>query len=214
MYDFHCHTTMSDGELIPTELIRRMAVAGYTEMAIADHTDFSNVELLISSQEKVKRSAALYGVRLFTGVEITHVPPAEIADLAKYARSLGAEVVIVHGETITEPVAPGTNLAAVTCPDVDILAHPGMISEEEALLAAKNGVFLEITSRSGHNKANGHVLASARCAGAGVVVQSDIHGPDDIITEKMRGLVARGAGMSEDEAEKVLSLTSAEILSL
>jgi histidinol phosphatase-like PHP family hydrolase len=89
-----------------------------------------------------------------------------------------------------------------------------MISEEEALLAAKNGVFLEITSRNGHNKANGHVLASARCAGAGVVVQSDIHGPDDIITEKMRGLVARGAGMSEDEAEKVLSLTSAEILSL
>jgi histidinol phosphatase-like PHP family hydrolase len=212
MYDFHCHTTMSDGELIPTELIRRMAVAGYTEMAIADHADYSNVEFLIASQEKVKRSAELYGVRLFTGVEITHVPPSEIADLAKYARSLGAEVVIVHGETITEPVAPGTNMAAVTCPDVNILAHPGMISDEEASLAAKNGVFLEITSRNGHNKANGHVLASARRARAGVVVQSDIHGPDDIITEKMRGLVARGAGMNEDEAKKVLSLTSLDIL--
>ncbi|WP_319379302.1 histidinol phosphate phosphatase domain-containing protein [uncultured Methanocorpusculum sp.] len=211
MYDFHCHTTMSDGELIPTELIRRMAVAGYTEMAIADHADFSNVELLIESQEKVKRSAAEYGIRLFTGVEITHVPPTEIAELAKYARSLGAEVVIVHGETISEPVAPGTNLAAVTSPDVDILAHPGMIYEEEASLAAKNGVFLEITSRNGHNKANGHVLASARRAGAGVLIQSDIHGPGDIINEKMRGLVARGAGMSEDEAKKVLSLTSADI---
>ena len=46
------------------------------------------------------------------------------------------------------------------------------------------------------------------------MVQSDIHGPDDIINEKMRGLVARGAGMSEDEVEKVLYLTSAEILSL
>ncbi len=213
MYDFHCHTTMSDGELIPTELIRRMAVAGYTEMGIADHADYSNVEFLIESQKKVKRSAELYGVRLFTGVEITHVPPSEIADLAKYARSLGAEVVIVHGETITEPVAPGTNLAAVTCPDVDILAHPGMISDEEASLAAKNGVFLEITSRNGHNKANGHVLASARRTGVGIVVQSDIHGPDDIITEKMRALVARGAGMSEDEAKKVLSLTSLDILS-
>jgi len=204
---------MSDGELIPTELIRRMAVAGYTEMAIADHADYSNVEFLIESQEKVKRSAELYGVRLFTGIEITHVPPSEIADLAKYARSLGAEVVIVHGETITEPVAPGTNMAAVLCPDVDILAHPGMISDEEASLAAKNGVFLEITSRNGHNKANGHVLTSARRAGAGIVVQSDIHGPDDIINEKMRGLVARGAGMNEDEAKKVLSLTSLDILS-
>ncbi len=213
MYDFHCHTTMSDGELIPTELIRRMAVAGYTEMAIVDHADYSNVEFLIESQEKVKRSAELYGVRLFTGVEITHVPPSEIADLAKYARSLGAEMVIVHGETITEPVAPGTNMAAVISPDVDILAHPGMISDEEASLAAKNGVFLEITSRNGHNKANGHVLVSARRAGAGIVVQSDIHGPDDIINEKMRGLVARGAGMNEDEAKKVLSLTSRDILS-
>ena len=213
MYDFHCHTTMSDGELIPTELIRRMAVAGYTEMGIADHADFSNVEELIAAQKKVQRSAEQYGVRLFIGIEITHVPPSEIAGLAKYARALGAEVVIVHGETITEPVAPGTNMAAVTCSDVNILAHPGMISDEEALLAAKNGVFLEITSRNGHNRANGHVLASARRAGAGVVVQSDIHGPDDIISEKMRRLIARGAGMNEDEAKKVLSLTSADILS-
>ena len=214
MYDFHCHTTMSDGALIPTELIRRMAVAGYTEMAITDHADYSNVEFLIESQKKVKRSAERYGVQLFTGVEITHVPPEEIADFAKYARALGAEVVIVHGETVTEPVAFGTNLAAVSCSDVNILAHPGLVSDEEAALAAKNGVFLEITSRGGHNKTNGHVLASARRAGAKIVVQSDIHVPADIINENMRWLVARGAGMTEDEAKCALSLTSVDILSL
>ena len=55
MYDFHCHTTMSDGELLPTELIRRMAVLGYTEMAISDHADFSNVRELIRAEEAVKR---------------------------------------------------------------------------------------------------------------------------------------------------------------
>ena len=212
MYDFHCHTTMSDGELIPTELVRRMAVAGYTEMAIADHADFSNVESIIEAQKKVKKSAGLYGIRLFTGVEITHVPPGEIGEIAKYAKTLGAEVVIVHGETITEPVAPGTNLAAVTCPYVDILAHPGMISEEDASMAAKTGVFLEVTSRNGHNKTNGHVVDIARLTGAKVVVQSDIHGPDDIISENMRNLVALGAGMSKDEAKTVLSRTSKEIL--
>ncbi|MDD3257679.1 MAG: histidinol phosphate phosphatase domain-containing protein [Methanocorpusculum sp.] len=212
MYDFHCHTTMSDGELIPTELIRRMAVAGYTEMAIADHADFSNVEFLIEAQEKVKKSAGLYGIRLFTGVEITHVPPGEIGEIAKYAKSLGAEVVVVHGETITEPVAPGTNQAAVSCPYVDILAHPGLISDEDAGMAAKNGVCLEITSRNGHSKTNGHVVNAARRAGAKVVVQSDIHSPDDIISENMRNLVALGAGMSKDEAKTVLSRTSKEIL--
>ena len=212
MYDFHCHTTMSDGELIPTELVRRMAVVGYTEMAITDHADFSNVEFLIEAEKKVKKSAELYGVRLYTGVEVTHVPPEEIGEIAKYAKSLGAEVVIVHGETITEPVAPGTNLAAVTCPFVNILAHPGLISDEEAQLAAKNGIFLEVTSRNGHNKTNGHVVSVARRAGAKIVVQSDIHGPDDIINENMRNLVALGAGMSKDEAKAALSLTSKEIL--
>ena len=125
MYDFHCHTTMSDGELLPTELIRRMAVLGYTEMAISDHADFSNVRELIRAEEAVKRSAELYGIRLYSGIEITYVPPDQIDELAEYAKGLGAEVVVVHGETIAEPVAPGTNAAALSSAYVDILTHPG-----------------------------------------------------------------------------------------
>ncbi|MCK9314182.1 MAG: PHP domain-containing protein, partial [Methanocorpusculum sp.] len=85
-------------------------------------------------------------------------------------------------------------------------------SDEDAGLAAKNGVCLEITSRNGHSKTNGHVVNAARRAGAKVVVQSDIHSPDDIISENMRNLVALGAGMSKDEAKTVLSRTSKEIL--
>ncbi|MDR0980669.1 MAG: histidinol phosphate phosphatase domain-containing protein [Methanocalculaceae archaeon] len=207
MYDFHCHTTMSDGELLPTELIRRMAVLGYTEMAISDHADFSNVRELIRAEEAVKRSAELYGIRLYSGIEITHVPPDQIDELAEYAKGLGAEVVIVHGETIVEPVAPGTNAAALSSAYVDVLAHPGMITDEDARLAARNDVFLEVTSREGHNRTNGHVLSAARRAGADVVVESDAHGPGDLMSERMRYLVARGAGMSEEEAEKVLSQT-------
>lgn len=205
MYDFHCHTTMSDGELLPTELIRRMAVLGYTEMAISDHADFSNVEELIRAEEAVKRSAALYDIRLYAGIEITHVPPEQIDELARYAKGLGAEVVVVHGETVTEPVAPGTNAAATASPYVDILAHPGLITEEEARLAARNGVVLEVTSRGGHNRMNGHVVSAARRAGAEIVVESDAHGPGDLLGEHMRYLVARGAGMSEEEAKRVLS---------
>lgn len=147
MYDFHCHTTMSDGELLPTELIRRMAVLGYTEMAISDHSDFSNVRELIRAEEAVKRSAELYGIRLYSGIEITHVPPDQIDELAEYAKGLGAEVVVVHGETIAEPVAPGTNATALSSAYVDILAHPGLITDEDTRLAARNGVLLEVTSR-------------------------------------------------------------------
>ena len=212
MYDFHCHTTYSDGELIPSELIRRMAYTGYTEMGIADHADFSNVAELIAAQKRVKRSAELYGISLYTGVELTHVPPTEIDELAHLAKSLGAEIVIVHGETTAEPVADGTNHSALSSDAVDILAHPGLITEEDAALAAKNGIYLEITSRGGHNRTNGHILSLGRRAGASFVIQSDIHAPGDIISEDMRYITARGAGMTEAEAKTVLSLTAEDIL--
>jgi len=52
------------------------------------------------------------------------------------ARKLGARLIVVHGETIVEPVAPGTNAAALESP-IDILAHPGLISEREVRLAAE-----------------------------------------------------------------------------
>ncbi|MDO5844192.1 MAG: histidinol phosphate phosphatase domain-containing protein [Methanocorpusculum sp.] len=212
MYDFHTHTTFSDGELIPTELVRRMAAAGYKEMAITDHADYSNIENIITSQKKIKKSASLYGIKLYTGAEITHVPPEEIDDIAKYAKTLGAEIVIVHGETVSEPVAVGTNHAAVLSDYVDILAHPGLISDEDAKLAAKNGIYLELTSRRGHNKTNGHVASTARRFNTGLVIQSDTHSPEDIMSENMRYLVARGAGLTEDEAKKSLNLTADEIL--
>jgi len=47
MIDLHTHTTFSDGELIPAELARRAAKAGYRAMAMTDHADFSNLELIL-----------------------------------------------------------------------------------------------------------------------------------------------------------------------
>lgn len=91
---------------------------------MSNHADFSNVRELIRAEEAVKRSAELYGIRLYSGIEITHVPPDQIDELAEYVKGLGAEVVVVHGETIAEPVAPGTNAAALSSAYVDILAHP------------------------------------------------------------------------------------------
>lgn len=212
MYDFHTHTTFSDGELIPSELIRRLAVMGYTEAAITDHADYSNIEGIITGQKKIKESAKLYGIKLYCGAELTHVPPSQIDDLAKYAKELGAEIVVVHGETVSEPVAEGTNRAAVSSRYVNILAHPGFITLDEAKTAAENNVFLEITERHGHNTTNGHVLSVARQAGARIAVDSDTHSPDDIMTESFRKIVAKGAGMTDDEAFKALNLKASDII--
>jgi len=44
MIDLHTHTTFSDGELIPSELVRRAETLGYRAIAITDHVDFTNIE--------------------------------------------------------------------------------------------------------------------------------------------------------------------------
>jgi putative hydrolase len=203
--DFHTHTTLSDGELLPMELIRRCSVNGYTALGIADHASLSTAARVV---EEAKRDAELgkrsWGIEVFAGVELTHVPAAAIAEVAEFALSHGAEVVLVHGETVVEPVEPGTNRAAILSGSVDILAHPGLITPEDARLAAERGVFLEITCRKGHSLANGRVVKLGREAGAKFLVNTDSHSPSDLLSEEFAWTVARGAGLSDDEIKVVL----------
>jgi histidinol phosphatase-like PHP family hydrolase len=204
MIDLHTHTIFSDGELLPSELVRRAKVLGYTAIAMTDHADMTNLESLIEAGKKARYLEEGYEITVLAGVELTHVPPKMIAKLAAQAKALGADIVVVHGETPVEPVAPLTNLAAVECRDVDILAHPGFITDEEARIAASNGIKLEITARRGHNMTNGHVARIARSAGAKLVVNTDAHAPEDLISCERAIQIARGAGLSEPEAEEAL----------
>jgi putative hydrolase len=200
--DLHVHSFLSDGVLLPSELLRRVVVKGYGAIAITDHVDASNMEELIASLMRFARQQESdFPLTFIPGVELTHVAPRSIAPLAQRAKELGAGLVVVHGETIYEPVRPGTNRAAVECPAVDILAHPGFITLEEARLAAETDIYLEITSRKGHCLTNGHVVNIARQAGAKLVVNTDAHAPQDMIDQEMARRVAAGAGLNEVEVE-------------
>ena len=205
LYDFHTHSFFSDGALLPMELIRRAHVHGYTAMAITDHASASNIEELV---QKVTRDCDLaweqWGFRVLPGVELTHCPPRAIAALAARAKAAGAKIVVIHGETLVEPVPPGTNRASVECPDVDVLGHPGLLTEEEAALAAENKVFLEITSRRGHCLGNGNTVVLGRAAGARFLINSDTHSPGDLHTEAFARVVALGAGLTPEEADTTL----------
>lgn len=203
MIDLHTHTTFSDGELIPSELVRRAEVLGYTAIGITDHADYTNIEHILSCVSKVKYLEDLLDIRILVGAELTHVPPQKIGPLADLARKLGAEILIVHGESPVEPVRPGTNRAALEA-GVDILAHPGFITLEEAELARENNVCLEITSRLGHNITNGHVVRLAKLAGAKMVVDTDSHSPRDLINSERAIEIAMGAGLSLEEATAIV----------
>jgi len=199
MIDLHTHSLFSDGELIPAELVRRFEVAGYRALAITDHGDQSNIDLIIPRLVAFcKEINRLEGIRVIPGIELTHIRPEAIPALVSRSRKLGARLVVVHGETIVEPVAPRTNRMAIES-SVDILAHPGLITEEEVLLAKEHSVYLELTSRKGHSLTNGHVAKLAHRMGAPMILNSDAHAPGDIWSVARLHEIVVAAGLTEDD---------------
>lgn len=203
MIDLHTHTLFSDGVLLPAELVRRCEAKGFRGLVITDHVDYSNIDMVIPNiLHACKEIASVSKIKLHGGVELTHLRPEHIKPMVERARALGAFIVLVHGETITEPVLPGTNRAAIEA-GVDILAHPGLITEDDVKLAKRNGVRLEVSGRKGHAYANGHVVKIAKKIGAKLVFGSDSHTPDDLLERNYAECIARGAGLEKGDIQEI-----------
>jgi putative hydrolase len=205
LYDFHTHTFHSDGILSPIELIRRAFVKGYSAIAITDHVAIGSLGRLIKEiSDDCALARTYWDILAIPGVELTHVPPQAISEVAKKAKEMGAWLVVVHGETSAEPVAKGTNLAAVQSPYVDILAHPGLITIEEASQATQNNIFIELTARSGHSTANAHVASISQKAKAKLLVSSDAHDENDLLTPSLVESILRQANINPRQHPKIL----------
>ena len=210
--DLHMHTLFSDGELLPSELARRALKLKHKVIAMTDHVDWSNVEAIPTIQDAIDDINENWDITAVLGAEVTHAPLESIDGIAKRAKELGAKIVVVHGETLNEPVLPGTNRAAVESKYVDILGHPGLITKEEAEIALKNDIYLEISARKGHCLGNGHVANIAREVGNKLLVDTDSHAPGDLITFEKSYEVALGAGFNHDEALKAIVDNPHELL--
>jgi histidinol phosphatase-like PHP family hydrolase len=209
MIDLHTHTLLSDGALAPAEHIRRAEVRGYRVLGMSDHADLSTMETILGQLlTAARRENELGRMRVLAGIELTHVRPEHMAEAVARARDLGAMYVIVHGETLVEPVIEGTNLAALEA-GCDILAHPGLISAEEVKLAARRDIRLEISGKSGHSLANGHVAALAWEHGAKLLFGSDSHEPSQMPDLAQARRICRGAAVSEDRTAKMFDQAEA-----
>ena len=199
LIDLHTHSLLSDGVLLPSELVRRYEVCGFKAVAITDHADSSNIDFIIPALLNVCSKLNRYWkIRAIPGVELTHLPTQQFLELTKYARKNGAKVIVAHGETTAEPVIKGTNRAAIEA-GVDILAHPGYISIEDARLAAEKGVLLEITTRRGHSATNEYVAQTAKDASAKLIINSDSHTPADIPAKDLFEKTAKAARLLKEE---------------
>lgn len=204
MIDFHTHTFLSDGVLCPAELVQRAKEKGYTAVGITDHVDLTTLEWVAPRILNFCReiNSVETKIQVIAGVELTHLPPSLIGSYIETARKLGSMLVIVHGESIVEPVPPGTNLAAIEA-NVDILAHPGLLKDEEAKLASERGVYLELSTRKGHCLTNGRVASLARKYNANLLINTDAHQPEDLVTNSQAEKILWGAGLNAEEVEHV-----------
>jgi len=204
MIDLHTHTLLSDGVLLPSEMVRRAKEKGYKAIALTDHIDKSNIEYVTKGLVKVSKDLnKKKDIKVIPGVEITHVPPEDIKELVKMSKDLGAKLVIIHGETIVEPVICGTNRAAILA-GADILTHPGLITEEDVKLAKEKGVYLEISAKHGSSLTNGHIAKLGSEIGAKLVFSTDAHSPEDLASEELRYNILKGSGLEEKDIKEVI----------
>ena len=214
MYDLHTHSLLSDGVLVPSEVAVRYQAAGYKAIAITDHSDYSNIKTNVAAiMEFCRHWPKSSKIKVLPGIELTHLPLEQFKPLARYARRQGIKIIVAHGETTAEPVMQGTNRAALLA-DIDILAHPGRISDADAKLAAQRGIFLEVTCRKGHCASDAHVIRQARKFGARLIINSDSHEPQDILRPAQVLKIATKAGLTQPQVDQIYLATATLVRTL
>jgi histidinol phosphatase-like PHP family hydrolase len=81
-----------------------------------------------------------------------------------------------------------------------------------AELAAKNNVFIEITTRRGHCITNAHVAKMAAEAGALMLLNSDTHDEDDLLSDQITKDVLRQAGINSRKFKQILESNPLKLL--
>ncbi|CAA0807325.1 Polymerase/histidinol phosphatase-like [Striga hermonthica] len=66
VFEFHCHTTCSDGFLSPTKLVERAHQKGVKVLALTDHDTMSGIPEAIEAARK-------FGIKIIPGVEISTI---------------------------------------------------------------------------------------------------------------------------------------------
>jgi histidinol phosphatase-like PHP family hydrolase len=204
LYDLHVHTTVSDGALRPLEMAIQAQARHYTVLGFADHVGIGNIPRVLEALTAACASIRLrYGLLAVAGVEVTRMPRLAIADVARRCKQAGAALVTVHGESPGDQRQPGVNLAAIEAPDVDVLAHPGFLTEAEARRAAESGTYLELSGGTWHAVTNAWVARLAVEAGAELLVGSDAHLAEALMTVQRAEAAVRGAGLDAGWVERI-----------
>ena len=119
--DLHTHSFFSDGVLLPSEMLRRAEALGYAALAITDHADVSNLDEIAAQLVRFSRAGlAGFSLHFVPGVEITDVPPEQIAPLARRAKRLGVRLVAARVDLAADAVK-------ALADEVELRAQPAVV---------------------------------------------------------------------------------------
>ncbi len=206
--DLHTHSTLSDGTLSLIGLTKLAIRNGYSVLGITDHVFHYNyksiapkiIEFVENNQHRYK------DILLVPGVEITFASRKQMEAITKYVRSIGTKLVVVHGEGSLDGTGHDTNNSAIdNC--VDILAHPGTITDNQAQKAANNNVAFELSARDCYRYSNKDIAEKAFRHGANLVINSDGHYESAMLTEEKILGVAKNANLTKEQLQNIKDST-------
>ncbi|MBV9279920.1 MAG: PHP domain-containing protein, partial [Chloroflexi bacterium] len=152
LIDLHSHSTLSDGTPSIEGMVAAAERRGYAAYALTDHAHGSDPgygDLATAVRDEVERLVPHTGMHLFAGVELTDFPPPLIPQAARRGPGGGGARRVPDAPRPARDERRGRAL-----PDADILAHPGLLSPEDAQAAAAHDIYLEVSARHGHDYAN------------------------------------------------------------
>lgn len=208
-YELHSHTNFSDGKSCLEDMVNR-AIELNSAIAITDHFIgdgfginkilYPNISSLDNFLKRKEKYSKIFDDVVF-GIEITRIDPRKIPEIARAAKKNGL-IVLVHGETKGDNVPAGTNNAALNSEFVDVLAHPGHLSEENALKAKESKAFIEITTREVHKSENQEIIKICKKFDLEMVIDTDAHSTHELIDYEDALMVGLNAELTEDDVKK------------
>ena len=223
----HCHTTWSDGRAGVLELAQACQDAGYTHLAICDHSQsaayaggLKPADLLrqIEEIEHVRRT--LRGFTLFTGSEVdTRVDGALDYDDELLAR-LDVVVASVHSRMSMDGAAMTDRICrAIAHPAVSILGHPTgrLLTRREPYdvdlarvfaTAARHDVAIEINANPNRLDLDWRFIRAAREAGCRFAINPDAHTVGELNYLKYGVAIARKGWLGPRDVINTMSPTA------
>lgn len=195
LMDFAENSSMDfENELLALHTIARVKEARLAFQKKNFQVENPLLKRIFHMQRQVHELSIYYDVQAYFALKLMHIPPQLLENAILQYKLAGVSLVGVYGETISDIVEEGTNFAACNA-KADILYCAGLIDDNTTEVAAKNNVYLEISTHQKHAYCNAHLVSKAREHKAKLIIGSNANCVLEIHNPEMQSLVCQGANI-------------------